>query len=375
MRHFSKYVGMDVHKDTISVGVADGDGSAPFFYGTFQNNPEVIRKLVKKMSPHGEVVSFFYEAGPCGYGLYRLLTSLGHECTVVSPSLIPKKPGEHVKTDRRDSVTLARTGRAGDLTPVWVPGLDQEAMRDLSRAREDMKSMERRARQRLSGFLLRHGKVYSGKTRWTQAHFRWLEKVKFENPIQQIVFQEYLDVVIESRERVAGIIKEMERALKDWSMAPVVEGLMALRGVSFITAMSTAAELGDITRFDSPRQLMAYLGLVPSEHSSGSRRRQGGITKAGNGHVRRLLVESAWCYRFPARKSTCLQRRAKRASPGVQAIAWKAQKRLCGRYRNLINRGKTKGKVCTAVARELAGFIWAIVCQIRDENGADSKAA
>ena len=186
MHHFSKYVGLDVHKDTISVGVADGDGSAPFFYGTLQNSPGLIRKFVKKMSPHGEVVSFFYEAGPCGYGLYRLLTSLGHGCIVVSPSLIPKKPGDRVKTDRRDSVTLARAGRSGDLTPVWVPGPDQEAMRDLSRAREDMKCMERRARQRLSGFLLRHGKTYPGKTRWTREYFRWLEGIKFENPIQSL---------------------------------------------------------------------------------------------------------------------------------------------------------------------------------------------
>jgi transposase len=235
--------------------------------------------------------------------------------------------------------------------------------------------MERRARQRLSGFLLRHGKVYAGKTRWTQEYFHWLEKVNFENPIQQIVFQEYVDVVKESQERVAGMVKEMERALKDWSMAPVVEGLMALRGFSLITAMTTAAELGDITRFDSPPQLMAYLGLVPGEYSSGSRRHQGSITKAGNGHVRRVLVEAAWCYRFPARKTAVLQRRAKKVSPEVQAIAWKAQKRLCGRYRSLINRGKRKGKVCTAIARELAGFIWAIACQVNGESMTNSHAA
>jgi len=375
MRHFSKYVGLDVHKDTIAVAVAEGDGSDPFFYGTIQNSPGWIRRFLKKLSPHGEVVAFFYEAGPCGYGLYRQLTSLGHECAVVSPSLIPRKPGDRVKTDRRDSVMLARAGRAGDLTPVWVPGPDQEAMRDLTRVREDLKRMEQRARQRLGGFLLRHGRIYPGKSRWTKEYFRWLEGIKFESPIQQIVFQEYVEVVKDSRERVAGIVREMERALEDWSLAPVVKGLMALRGVNLITAMTVAAELGDITRFDSPRQLMAYLGLVPSEHSSGQRRHQGSITKAGNCHVRRLLVESAWCYRFSARKSAFLQRRAEKTSSEVQAIAWKAQKRLCGRYRSLTNRGKRKGKVCTAVARELAGFVWAIACQVRDESGTATHAA
>lgn len=238
-------------------------------------------------------------------------------------------------------------------------------MRDLTRAREDMKGLERITKQRLNAFLLRYSRIYqSGKSRWTQAHFRWLEGLKFELAVQQIVFQEYVDAVKQAEARVAGLVKEMEKALQSWDLAPVVEALMALRGVKLITAMTIMAELGDITRFDSPRQLMSFLGLVPSETSSGLTRRRGGITKTGNGHVRRVLVESAWCYRFPARKTAHLQRRAEKCSAAVQAIAWKAQKRLCGRYTHLLNRGKLKVQVCTAIARELVGFIWAIACEV-----------
>ncbi len=365
MKQFSKYVGMDTHKDTIAVAVADGRGGKPRYYGEIANTPAAVARLAKKLSPEGEVVSFCYEAGPCGYGLYRQLTALGHTCEVVAPSLIPTKAGDRVKTDRRDGESLARLHRAGELTPVWVPDREQEAIRDLTRAREDMKAMERQARQRLNAFLLRHGQVYeAGKSKWTQRHFRWLEQVRFAIPVQQIVFEEYVDAVKQSQERVAGLEEEMRRAMSDWRLAPVVEALMALRGVNLITAMTVMAELGDIRRFDSPRALMAYLGLVPSEHSSGKSRRRRGITKTGNGHVRRVLVEAAWSYRFQARKTAHLQRRAEKTPAAVQAIAWKAQKRLCGRYRHLRARGKLKVQVCTAIARELVGFIWAIACTV-----------
>ena len=319
---FSKYVGMDTHKDTIAVAIAEGSGGKPQYYGEAE----------------GEAISFCYEAGPCGYGIYRQITGLGQACEVVAPSLIPTKAGDRVKTDRRDGEALARLHRAGELTPVWVPDREQEAVRDLTRAREDMKAMERQARQRLNAFLLRHGPVHpAGKSKWTQAHGRWLERVKFENALQQLVFQEYVDSIQQAQARVAGLI----------------------------TAMTVIAELGDISRFDSPRQLMAYLGLVPSEYSSGRTTRRGGITKTGNGHVRRALVEAGWCCRFAARKSAHLERRAEKTSEGgVQAIAWKAQKRLCARYRHLLAKGKLKVQVCTAIARELAGFIWAIVCEV-----------
>jgi len=368
MKEFSKYVGLDTHKETIAVAVADALGGKARYYGEIANTPEAIRKLVKRLCPDGEMLSFCYEAGPCGYEIYRQISRLGHHCNVVAPSLIPVRPGERVKTDRRDSEKLSRLDRAGELTPVWVPDQEQEAMRDLTRAREDMKGLERTTKQRLNAFLLRYGRIYaSGKSRWTQAHFRWMEGLKFDIPIQQIVFQEYVDAVKQAEARVAGLEKEMEKALDSWVLAPVVEALMALRGIKLITAMTVMAELGDITRFDSPRQLMSFLGLVPSEASSGLNRRQGGITKTGNGHVRRVLVESGWCYRFPARKTAHLQRRAEKCSGAIQAIAWKAQKRLCGRYTHLIGRGKLKVQACTAVARELVGFIWAIACEVMNK--------
>ena len=369
MSNFTKYVGLDTHKETIAVAVADAQGGKPRYYGKIANTPDEIRKLVKKLCPDGELLSFCYEAGPCGYEIYRQISQLGHHCSVVAPSLIPSKPGERIKTDRRDSEKLCRLDRVGELTPVWVPDQEQEAMRDLTRAREDMKGLERITKQRLNAFLLRYGRNYeSGKSRWTQMHFRWLEGLKFDIAVQQIVFQEYVDAVIQAEARVAGLEKEMEKALENWILAPVVEALMALRGVKLITAMTIMAELGDITRFDSPRQLMSFLGLVPSETSSGATRRRGGITKTGNGHVRRVLIESAWSYRFPARKTAHLQRQAEQCSSEIQAIVWKAQKRLCGRYAHLLKRGKLKVQVCPAIARELVGFIWAIACEVMNKH-------
>lgn len=369
MSKFSKYVGLDTHKDTIAVSVADAAGGPARYYGELANTPAAVRKLVKRLSPDGEVLSFCYEAGPCGYGLYRQITASGHECAVVAPSLIPTRPGDRVKTDRRDSDTLARLHRAEELTAVWVPGEAQEAMRDLTRAREDMKLVERQLRQRLNAFLLRHGRSYtSGKSKWTQAHWRWLERLTFSQPAQQIVLQEYIDGVKRQQDRVVGLEREMVQALPGYQLAPLVEALMALRGCRLITALTVVAELGDISRFDSPRQLMAFVGLVPSESSSGPNKRRGGITKTGNSHVRRVLIEAAWSYRFPARKSAPLERRAERTSETVQAIAWKAQKRLCGRFRNLNQRGLMSVKISTAIARELSGFMWAIACAVMGQQ-------
>lgn len=367
MLNYSKYIGMDVHKDTISVAIAQAGQEEPRFYGRIPNSPPAIGKLIKKVCPGGEAMLFCYEAGPCGYEVYRFLTAAGQDCLVVAPSLIPKKASDRVKTDRRDALSLARLLRAGELTAVWVPDQEQEAMRDLTRAREDFKAAERRARQRLNAFVLRHGLTYtSGKSKWTLAHRRWLQSLKLESPIQQIVFQEYLDAIDQASQRVADLESQMQGSLLTWSLAPVVEGLMALRGLSLVAAMTVVAELGEITRFDSPKQLMAYIGLVPSEHSSGAARRQGAITKTGNGHVRRMLVESSWSYRFPARKTAYLQRRAAATSDSIQAIAWKAQKRLCGRYRKMTQvQGKLPVVACTAIARELLGFIWAIAKEVK----------
>lgn len=372
MYQYSKYVGLDVHKEKIMLAVAETNRRGPVYYGEIANTPEAVSKAIKKIAGR-ENLAFCYEAGPCGYGLYRQITAMGYQCDVVAPSLIPKKSGNRVKTDRRDAISLAGLLRAGELTRVWVPDREQEAMRDLTRAREDMKMMERHSRQRLGGFLLRHGKVYPGRSKWTNAHFRWLEGIRFEAATQQIVFQEYVDMVKHTQGRVAAMEEEMRKAVDSWKLKEVVEGLMALRGVNLIAAMTIIAELGDISRFSSPRQLMAHLGLVPSEHSSGEKRKRGGITKTGNSHARRVLVEASWSYRLPARKTAHLQRKAAKASKTVQEIAWKAQKRLCKRYWYLINKGKLPVESCTAVARELVGFIWAIVCEVMGKGTVSAK--
>lgn len=360
MKQFSKFIGMDVHKATIAVSVADAAGGEVRYVGEIANTSEAIEKLLRQLRKGDAQLSFCYEAGPCGYGIHRQLTELGWDCQVVAPSLIPKKAGDRVKTDRRDSLMLARLHRAGELTAVWVPDDAQEGLRDLTRAREDMKHLQRQAKQRLSAFLLRYGKCYGGKSNWTQAHYRWLEEMTFGQPIQQIVFQEYVDTVKALSKRVDALDTQLESAVTESVFWPVIEGLMALRGVNLLTATTVVAEIGDLKRFSSAPQLMAYLGVVPSEHSSGASKSRGGITKTGNSHVRRVLVEAAWTYRHPARKTAFLQRRAERTSEAVQEIAWKAQKRLCARYRLMECKGKLKVQACTAVARELAGFIWAI---------------
>jgi transposase len=361
------YVGLDVHKETIAISVADSGRQEPVYEGEITNTPKRVERKIQQLSERygGGLLQFVYEAGPCGYGLYRQLLASGHDVQVVAPSRIPKAPGERIKTDRRDAIKLARLARSGDLTPVWVPDTEQEAMRDLTRARDDMKAQERKARQQLNAFVLRHGHHWpKGRSRWTQTHFNWLESLRFEHDWQQVVLQEYIDAVRAATRRVADMMAQMERALPQWSLAPVVEALVALRGIDKLAAMVLMAELGDISRFDSPRQLMGFLGLVPSEHSSGSRRRQGAITLTGNSHARRMLVESAWSYRFPARQTGHLKRKAANAPEEARAVAWKAQKRLCGRYRDLTRAGKNTKLVCVAVARELAGFIWDIVCRV-----------
>ncbi|MFC1681538.1 IS110 family transposase [Pseudomonadota bacterium] len=362
---YPAYIGLDVHKDTIAVSVARSGREEPESRGEIANEPGRVAKLVERLSREfdGEMLSFCYEAGPCGYGLYRQIVKLGHDCEVVAPSLIPKKPGERIKTDRRDAGKLSRGLRSGDLTAVWVPDEEQEAMRDLTRARDDMKGQERKARQQLNAYVLRHGHAWpSNRTRWTKTHYNWLESLKFSHDWQQVVLQEYIDAVKAGSQRVADMTAQMERVLPQWSLGPIVDSLVALRGIDKLAATVLLAELGDISRFESPKQLMAYLGLVPSEHSSGRRRRQGSITKTGNSHARRMLVESAWSYRFPARQTMHLKRKAKNASDEARAIAWRAQKRLCGRYRTLLQAGKNTKQTTVAIARELVGFIWDIVC-------------
>jgi transposase len=360
------FIGMDVHKATIAVAVAEGSRTGEVRQlGTFPNRAEVIARLVRRLASDGRELRFCYEAGPCGYGLQRQIEGLGHGCEVVAPSLIPTRPGDRVKTDRRDALALARLHRAGELTPVWVPDAAHEAMRDLVRARATAVRVLGKARQHLQGFLLRHGRIHGGRTTWTVAYRRWLTTLRFEHPAQQIVLQDYIHAVQDAEQRVLLLIEQIGALLPSWSLAPVVQALQAMRGVGQIVAVTVAAEVGDFSRFANPRQLMAYLGLVPSERSSGSTTRRGGITKAGNALARRVLVEGAWTYRMQARVSRKLHDRIEPLPSTIRDIAWKAQLRLCGRHRHLVAAGKTKVVVTTAIAREMVGFIWAIARQVQ----------
>ncbi len=357
------YVGLDVHKDTIAVALAEaGLRGEVREHGKIPNTPAALKALTVKLAPARRELRFCYEAGPCGYGIQRQLTVAGHECAVVAPSLIPRKPGERIKTDRRDAINLAKLHRAGELTPVWVPDQAHEAIRDLVRARQAAVRTLRQARQQLSGFLLRHGRHYH-RPAWTQLHRRWLASLKFEQPVHHLVLEDCIAAVEAATARRDRLEAHMEAALPDWSLAPVVNALQALRGVAMVSAATLVAELGDVTRFTNPRQLMAYLGLVPSEHSSGKTRRQGGITKAGNGATRRMLIDAAWSYRFPARISRELLSRHESLGKPIRDIAWKAQERLCKRYRKLARAGKSATIVTVAIARKLAGFVWAIAYQ------------
>jgi transposase len=359
------YVGLDVHKESIAVAyVAKDHGAEVIYLGTIGTRHGDIDKLIRNMQSKAKQLVFVYEAGPCGYWLYRYLRKKGDECWVVAPSLIPKKAGDRVKTDRRDAVQLARLMRSGDLTPVYVPTVEDEAIRDLSRAREDAIGDLKTAKFRLKAFLLRHDIRYTGRATWSPAHLRWLSEVVCPTPAQQIVFQEYVRAVNEHTERLQRLEQELQEQVKSWRLRPVVDALQALRGVQFTVAVTMVAELGDLTRFDTPRQLMKFLGLIPSEYASGERRRQGAITKAGNTHARRAIVEGAWAYRYPAKVSRHLQLRLETQPKAVQDISWKAQVRLCQRYRRLMARGKHANQVVVAIARELVGFMWAIAKQV-----------
>jgi len=355
------FVAFDTSKMKNAVAIIEGERDAEVRYiGEIPNTPEATRKLAAKLGEKYEILHFCYEAGPTGYGVYRQIIDLGHQCMVVAPSLIPKRPGDRVKTNRRDAVTLAKLLRAGELTAAWVPDAVHEAIRDLTRSREAVMEELRRKRQLLSAFLLRHGRIFTGKVSWRGRHIRWLSQQNFDHPAQRVVMQEMLSGISDAQNRLARLECALDEIVPDWSMAPVVEALQAMRGVSFITAVTFVAEVGDLRRFEHPRQLMSYLGLVPSERSTGDTIRRGSITKAGNRRARRVLVEGAWTYRFGARIGRALLDRTKGLSKVVLDIAWKAQIRLTARHRKLSAKGKRTTVVTTAIAREMAAFLWAI---------------
>lgn len=360
------YVGLDVHKASISATVAEeGRDGAIHFIGTVANTTTEVAKLARRLAKEGHRLEFCYEAGGCGYHLYRQLIGLGHGCIVAAPSLILRKPGERIKTDRRDSQKLAVQHRSGDLTAVWVPDEVHEAMRDLVRARIDAMMQLMRARQQLLAFLLRHRRSYETGKNWTLRHRRWLAGQAFEQEAHRVVFQDYVEAVWAAQDRRDQLEARIAAMLSNCSMAPLVEALRALRGVDLISAVIFVAAIGDLGRFAMPRQLMAFLGLVPSEQSSGERVRRGGITKTGNREARRMLVEAAWSYCYPARVSMGKTDVVARQPKPIRDIAWKAQVRLCRRYQKLNASGKKPTVVVAAIARELSGFVWAIGQEIK----------
>lgn len=356
------YVGLDVHAETIAVATAEeGRNGELRFYGAIANTADALLRLTKTLSAQGAVPDFCYEAGPCGYGVFRLLRKLGYGCAVVAPAMIPRKVGDRVKTDRRDAEMLARLWRAGELTSIWTPDEEDEAMRDLVRTRKQSMGSLKIAKQQLLSFLLRHGLRYHRPTRWTKVHWRWINELrKFPFPHQQIAFEELKRTIHQIEARIATLDQTITEAVKTWRFGPVVDALRALRGVDTTIAATVTAEIGDISRFSTPRQLMAWLGLVPSEHSSGSTTRRGRITRTGNALARTMLVEASWSYRHPAREQHKYLKRSAHLSEDIREIGWKAQVRLTKRYRNLARTGKPLTKVLTAIARELAGFIWDI---------------
>jgi transposase len=356
---------LDVHKETIAVAyAADDRGAEVVAVGPIGTRQGEIAKLIGKLQATGKPRHLVYEAGPCGYGLSRYLTKKQLTCWVVAPACIPKKAGDRVKTERRDALQLARLLRSGDLTPGYIPRGEDEAIRDVVRAREDALKDGKTATVRLQAFLLRQDIRYEGRATWGPAHRRWLAKVVCPTPAPQIVFQEYVRAVSEQTERLQRLEAELQALVQPWRWVPVVAAIQALRGVQFTAAVTLIAELGDLTRFENPRQLMSYLGLVPSEHTTGERRRQGSITKTGTSHARRALIEGAWAYRSPAKVSRHLQLRLEKVPKALQDIRWKAQVRLCKRYRRLSARGKNANQVVAAIAREMAAFVWAIARKV-----------
>jgi transposase len=364
MKAITLYIGLDVHKDSIVIAIAEPDLKGEIrIFGTITNDLHALEKAlqrIRKAHP-GAILEIAYEAGPCGFGIARRLKQLKVSCLVAAPSLIPKQPGAPFKTDKRDARGLARLLRAGELTAVYVPEATDEAIRDLCRARTDAVDDHRRCRHRLKGFLLRHGFRYQGKANWSQPHMRYLRELVLPHPAMKTILEEYLQGIDAAHSRVQRIELSMLTLLETWRLKPAVEALMAFRGFQLVASMITVSELGDIHRFAHPRQLMTYLGLVPTESSSGSRQRQGSISRCGNSHQRWLLTECAEHYALPPKISQELSRRQEGQSQTVRALSWKAQHRLHVRFTRLLARRLQRNKAKIAVARELCGFVWAVL--------------
>lgn len=371
-----RFIGLDVHADTIAVAVAEPDGEVRSL-GIIPNRAESVRKLMKRLGP-AETLRVCYEAGPTGYVLYWQLTGLGVACEVIAPTLIPTMAGDRVKTDRRDATKLARCYRAGDLTAVWVPDAAHEALRDLVRAREAAKSDQLRARNRLSKFLLRHGERPTDKmTPWSDRYMRWLRQVHFEEFAQEATRLDYLHEVDHAADRLTRLERTIEAAVQTAppKMRAVIDALQALRGIARMTAVTLVTELGEFSRFVRAPQLMGFTGMGVREHSTGAHIRRGGITKTGNAHVRRVVIEAAWAYRHRPAIGAPLRKRQAALSETVKAIGWKAQLRLHTRYHRLLGRGKCSQQVTTAIGRELLGFIWAIGVTAERDHDASPQAA
>jgi transposase len=359
------YLGLDVHGESIVPAVAESGRNGPVRdLGAISNDLHSLEKFVRRLRhAHGPELNLqvCYEAGPCGFGIARRLKQLGVSCAVVAPSLIPARVGERLKTDRRDARKLARLLRAGELSAIYIPEPADEAIRDLCRARSDAVDDRRRSRHRLKAFLLRHGYRYQGRSPWSAAHERYLRELVLPHPAMKAILEEYLIAIGTAGERIKRCEEAMRDLLEQWRLKPAVEALMALKGFQTVAAMIVVSELGAIDRFTHPRPLMAYLGLVPSERSSSTRRRQGAITKCGNAHVRWLLVECAQHYARPPKVSAQLSRRQQGQPPPVRALSWKAQHRLHSRYTRLLARRLPRNKATVAIARELCGFIWELL--------------
>lgn len=363
MKFTTKYIGLDVSKEKISVAIADEGREAARFHSHIPHKIESIKRVMRQLGKPEEL-EVCYEAGPTGYVLYHWLTAMGISCTVVAPSLIPGRAGDQVKTDKRDALRLAQLFRAGELTAVHIPTPEQEALRDFVRSREDAKEDLRRDRQRVLSLLLRRQIAPPSGRRWTRDYRIWLNALKWERESDQLMFQEYLQAIYESEGRLSRIEQNIIKLVEKGALGSLIQALQVLKGLKLISALSLVAEIGCFQRFKHPAMLMAYLGLVPREHSTGLSTRRGGITKTGNRYARTVLIESSWSYRYKPAIGRDLRKRQEGQPPELLEISWRAQCRLSSKYKNLVRRGKSTNVAVTAVAREFIGFIWEIACKV-----------